>query len=170
MGRQVDILQTVRVLSHADVYVYVCMRRGARASDAPALKSCCSVSYDRPSVCRCSSRNGGVPWEASKSSQGSGGGEPRLSESFSMFIHPALLLLLLQHRLHRPHSASKCGGNSLTPALEPLISLLPFPIPSLHLSVFFLPTSLYLPFHFTSSQPPLPSRYLPFLSLFKFGV
>lgn len=91
-----------------------------------ALKSSCSVSYDRPSVCRCSSRSGGVPGEASKSSQGSGGGEPRLSESFSMFIHPAPLLLLLLHRLRRHHPASKCRENSLTPALPPPIS------PSLH--------------------------------------
>lgn len=60
-------------------------------------------------VWRCNSRSVRVsvrvPGEAFKSSQGSAGGEPEPSESFFVFIHPALLLLLLQ-----PHSASKCRG------------------------------------------------------------
>lgn len=79
----------------ASSHMEMCVRvlTGVRVCICSALKSSCSVSHDRPSVCRCS-RSGGVPGEVSKSSQGSGGGEPRLSESFSMFIHPVLLLLL----------------------------------------------------------------------------
>ncbi|CAB1451603.1 unnamed protein product [Pleuronectes platessa] len=91
-----------------------------------------------------------------------GGGEPRLCESFSMFIHPALpLLLLQQHRPRQPHSASKCGGNSLTPIPSIPISLSAFPTPSPHLSVF--PTFSCI---FLSTSPPLTSgRYLSFSSL-----
>lgn len=85
-----------KLLTSSHMSVCVSMLLGVRVCIRTALKSSCSVSHDRPSVCRCSSRSGGVPGEASKSSQGSGGGEPRLSESFSMFIHPTLLLLLVQ--------------------------------------------------------------------------
>lgn len=88
----VDSPQTVSIF----LYVSVCAFIGVRECIHTALKSYCSVSYDRSSVCRSSSRSGGAPGEASKSSQGSGGGEPRLSESFSMFIHPTLLLFLVQ--------------------------------------------------------------------------
>lgn len=142
----------------------VCLLIGVRVCIGTALKSSCSVSYDRPSVCRCSGRSAGVPGEASKSSQGSGGGEPRLSESFSMFIHPAPLLLLLQRRLRQPHSASKCGRQLANP--YPLTTH-PFPCVSHSVRCIcqFFQTSLYLPFHFTSSHLSLVVTSLPSPSL-----
>lgn len=126
-----------------------------------ALKSSCSASHDRPSVCRCSSssRSAGVPGEASKSSQGSGGGEPRLSESFSMFIHPTLLLRLVQQSAPPASFCSQCRQHSLTP--RPLTTRL-----SLHVS-FSIATSVsssqhlrIFPLHLISP----PSSSLPLLS------
>lgn len=119
-GSSFDISPAVSVSSYINVCVCVYAHRCACVC---VYLHCLEelLSYDRPSVCRCSSsssnRSGGVPGEAAKSSQGSGGGEPRLSESFSMFIHPALLLLFWQHNLRQPQSTFKCRENSLTPTL-----------------------------------------------------
>lgn len=88
------------------------------------LMSFCLVSDDRPSVCRCCSRRTGVSGDASKSTPGSGDGERRLSESFSMFLHQTLLhRLLLQLCLLPPLFCVQMQETTRVPALEPLISL-----------------------------------------------
>lgn len=96
----------------------------------------------------------------------SGGGEPRLSESFSMFIHPTLLLFLVQQPTP-PASFCIQMQTTLTNPYPLTTHLSHFPFH--HRICQFFPTSLYLPFQFTSSHPP-PGCYLSFLSLPEFCI
>lgn len=112
----------------------------------------------RPSVWSSSSSGGGgggVSGDASKSSQGSAGGEPRLCESFSMFTH----------QFRSPSSANfncafGCRAGRLTPAPLPSRPLLCISHRCIcHRSL----TALYFPFQSISSHthtPPPPSSSL----------